>query len=382
MRWRDAMRTALYGPDGFFVREPARRPLPDQRAASPSSPAARSRLLAAASTGRSAIPSRVRPGGRGRGAGRAAARRAGRAAARRRWPGCGRLRRRGRRRAPSDLPGPIAWRDELPRRPSPGCCWPPSGSTTCRWTSPPRRVVPPVDPTTGEETVRRRRSAAEDADWLRAWWPAEPGEHVEIGRRPGRGLGRTRSAASTRGWRSPSTTGTVRGAAGDGTLTGFRAGRQVPPVPDGRRHHRHVAVDSVAAAGSGSPGARTPWSAAGGAAGARGRRRATAADPGLDRPGRVRAGARRRVGGGRADRPGRPRRALVAAREPVGVGHSPCRLVAAMTGHDHPTTRADLAGETDRAATGTPARARAQHSAPTWCSTSARSTRPRTACSG
>ncbi|MEG3637531.1 SAM-dependent methyltransferase, partial [Micromonospora palythoicola] len=36
----------------------------------------------------------------------------------------------------------------------------------------------------------------------------------------------------------------------DGTLTGYRAGRQVPPVPDGSCDvTAHVAVDSVAAAG-------------------------------------------------------------------------------------------------------------------------------------
>jgi SAM-dependent MidA family methyltransferase len=36
-----------------------------------------------------------------------------------------------------------------------------------------------------------------------------------------------------------------------GTLTGFRSGRQVPPVPDGSRDlTAHVAVDAVAAAGA------------------------------------------------------------------------------------------------------------------------------------
>ncbi len=95
----------------------------------------------------------------------------------------------------------------------------------------------------------------EDADWLAEWWPmTDPGERAELG------------------WlRDESWAGTVRmlrrgvlvtvdyahsqieraaGAWAGGTLTGYREGRAVLPVPDGSCDlTAHVALDSVAAAG-------------------------------------------------------------------------------------------------------------------------------------
>jgi SAM-dependent MidA family methyltransferase len=89
----------------------------------------------------------------------------------------------------------------------------------------------------------------DDADraWLDAWWPAGPRREV----------GRARDAAwagavasVSRGLAVAVDYGHVAGARPvDGSLTGFRAGRQVAPVPDGSRDlTAHVAMDAVAAA--------------------------------------------------------------------------------------------------------------------------------------
>ncbi|NSC23165.1 hypothetical protein FM076_19210 [Streptomyces albus subsp. chlorinus] len=95
-----------------------------------------------------------------------------------------------------------------------------------------------------------------DAEWLAAWWPldgAGPGARAEIGhprdtawaRAAGslrRGLAVAVDYAHTRRDRPPF-----------GTLTGFRAGRPCPPVPDGSCDvTSHVALDAVAAATPGS----------------------------------------------------------------------------------------------------------------------------------
>ena len=107
-----------------------------------------------------------------------------------------------------------------------------------------RKVL--VDRATGGETLGAPADPA-DLSWTERWWPG-PGR-VEIGR--------PRDTA----WAGA--VGSVRrGAAlcvdyghvkaqrpAFGTLTGFRRGRQVPPVPDGTCDvTAHVAMDSVAAA--------------------------------------------------------------------------------------------------------------------------------------
>jgi len=90
---------------------------------------------------------------------------------------------------------------------------------------------------------------AEDAAWLRRWWPT--GDRREIGRprdaawaaavgRVRRGLAVAVDYSCDLGTRP-----------GTGTLTGYRAGRAVPPVPDGSCDiTAHVALDACAAAGS------------------------------------------------------------------------------------------------------------------------------------
>ncbi|MER7724564.1 SAM-dependent methyltransferase [Streptomyces sp. NPDC096323] len=94
-----------------------------------------------------------------------------------------------------------------------------------------------------------------DADWLRRWWPsAGPGGRAEIGRPRDEawaaavatlsgGLAVAVDYMHVRQERPPF-----------GTLTGFRAGREVRPVPDGSCDlTAHVALDACAAAGG--PGA-------------------------------------------------------------------------------------------------------------------------------
>ncbi|MER7810590.1 SAM-dependent methyltransferase [Streptomyces sp900116325] len=91
-----------------------------------------------------------------------------------------------------------------------------------------------------------------DAAWLRRWWPsAGPGSRAEIGRprdeawaravsRLSAGLAVAVDYAHVRQSRPPF-----------GTLTGFRAGREVRPVPDGSCDlTSHVALDACAAAGT------------------------------------------------------------------------------------------------------------------------------------
>ncbi|MGW8570777.1 SAM-dependent methyltransferase [Streptomyces niveus] len=90
-----------------------------------------------------------------------------------------------------------------------------------------------------------------DADWLARWWPlTEPGTRAEIGRARDeawaaavatldRGLAVAVDYAHVRGERPPF-----------GTLTGFRDGREIRPVPDGGCDiTAHVALDACAAAG-------------------------------------------------------------------------------------------------------------------------------------
>ncbi|MFD9906612.1 SAM-dependent methyltransferase [Streptomyces sp. NPDC059063] len=95
--------------------------------------------------------------------------------------------------------------------------------------------------------------AGPDADWLARWWLTgpEPGLRAEIGRPRDaawaaavatltRGLAVAVDYAHTRAARPPF-----------GTLTGFRAGRETPPVPDGSGDiTAHVALDACALPGA------------------------------------------------------------------------------------------------------------------------------------
>jgi SAM-dependent MidA family methyltransferase len=112
----------------------------------------------------------------------------------------------------------------------------------------PRLVV--VDPATGAE-VAGPAPAPEDVEWLERWWPLrEPGDRAEVGRHRctawAEVLGRLRGGMalavdySHERARRPAY----------GTLTGYRDGRCVSPVPDGSCDiTAHVALDACAEAG-------------------------------------------------------------------------------------------------------------------------------------
>jgi SAM-dependent MidA family methyltransferase len=107
------------------------------------------------------------------------------------------------------------------------------------------RLGPPVEP--------------DDAAWLADWWPlhgAPPGSRAEIGAPRDVAWARAVKTVS-RGLALAVDYGHLRaGRPGFGTLTGFHEGRQVLPVPDGSRDlTAHVALDSVAAAGTAAAGA-------------------------------------------------------------------------------------------------------------------------------
>ncbi|ROO62804.1 SAM-dependent MidA family methyltransferase [Micromonospora sp. Llam0] len=108
-----------------------------------------------------------------------------------------------------------------------------------------------VDPATGRQHPGGELGAADSA-WLARWWPPLPdGAQAEVGRPRDeawaaavRTVHRGAALAVDYGHRYAD-----RPVAG--TLTGFRAGRTVAPVPDGSCDlTAHVAIDAVAAAGS------------------------------------------------------------------------------------------------------------------------------------
>ena len=110
-----------------------------------------------------------------------------------------------------------------------------------------RRVL--VDPATGAETPGGEIDAA-DRFWIARWWPgAGPGDRIEIGW-PRDVAWADAVACVRRGCALAVDYGHLRGARPRlGTLTGYREGRQVPPVPDGTSDvTAHVALDSAAAA--------------------------------------------------------------------------------------------------------------------------------------
>ncbi|WP_189457006.1 SAM-dependent methyltransferase [Streptomyces abikoensis] len=95
--------------------------------------------------------------------------------------------------------------------------------------------------------------SGEDADWLKRWWPLEgapPGSRAEIGRP--RDAAWRRAAGSLRSGLAVAVDYAHGRAARPpyGTLTGFREGREVRPVPDGSCDiTAHVALDAAALPG-------------------------------------------------------------------------------------------------------------------------------------
>jgi SAM-dependent MidA family methyltransferase len=112
-----------------------------------------------------------------------------------------------------------------------------------------------VEPATGRERLGPPAGAA-DLAWCASWWPLDhlaAGDRVEVGRPRDTMWATLVGAAAIAGG------GLLLGVdyahdAGSrpapGSLTGFRAGRAIPPRPDGASDvTAHVALDAVAAAG-------------------------------------------------------------------------------------------------------------------------------------
>ena len=249
VRWRTAMRDALYGTDGFFVR-PDAGPADHFRTSVHASPLFAGAVLELLRRVDAALghPDRLDVVDVGAGRGELLTALADADPDRIRLTGVEIAPR------PAALDPRIAWRRDVP-----------DGVTglllATEWLdNVPLDVVETdeagrwrlvlVDPATGEESLGGPVDAA-DLFWLRRWWPG-PGR-AEIG------------SPRDRAWADAVAT-VRRGAAlavdyghlrdrrpAHGTLTGFRGGRQVPPVPDGSCDvTAHVAMDAVAGA-AGTP---------------------------------------------------------------------------------------------------------------------------------
>ncbi|MGC4804106.1 SAM-dependent methyltransferase [Micromonospora sp. DT233] len=290
VRWREAMQRALYGPEGFFVSGSG--PADHFRTSVHAAPAFASALYRLVCRLNRALgfPARFDVVDVGAGRGellRALAALAGPEGDHEGSPRHGGspqappLARRLRLTAvelaprPVDLPAEIAWVDAVP----PGVTGLLLGT---EWLdNVPLDVAVPdrdgwryllVDPATGAETVGDPVTGA-DADWLATWWPTPDG--------PDAGLGTPAAPTDSLGPVAPGALRAEIGRSRDGawadavrridrglalavdyghladdrpvggTLTGYRRGRQVPPVPDGSCDvTAHLAVDSAGAAGA------------------------------------------------------------------------------------------------------------------------------------
>jgi SAM-dependent MidA family methyltransferase len=241
LRWREGMRRALYGPDGFFVR---RRPAGEFRTSATASPLfglAMARLVdrVDAALGR---PARLDVVDIGAGGGELLAAVLGRLA-----PQTGRrIHAIGVDFGPQPDVARIEWRREIPREIR-------GVVLATEWLD----NVPldrAVRDDRGElayldtDGLARVRLDASDAAWVRRWWPT--GDEVEIGSSRDAAWAQA-IGALTAGAAVAVDYGHVRLVRPDGsTVTGYRGGRQVAPRLDGSTDvTAHVAVDSVAAAG-------------------------------------------------------------------------------------------------------------------------------------
>jgi SAM-dependent MidA family methyltransferase len=245
LRWRDAMQEALYGPDGLFVTGAS--PAAHFRTSVHASAAFASAVLRLAESIDAALghpdPFHLVDIGAGRAELLLAVDAQVDESLRRRM----RLTAVELARRPADLPDRIAW---LTR--------PPAGVTglllATEWLdNVPIDVVEDdryvlVEPSTGAETPGGTVDA-DDAGWLARWWPNAV--RAEVGRSRDRAWAEAVRALD-RGLALAVDYGHLRtDRPVGGTLAGFRYGRQVPPVPDGGCDiTAHVAMDSVAAAGS------------------------------------------------------------------------------------------------------------------------------------
>jgi SAM-dependent MidA family methyltransferase len=253
--WRTAMSEALYGPGGFFVSGDG--PAAHFRTSVHASPvfgAALLRLLdrVDAALGR---PARLDVIDVGAGCGELLSTLAARAPAEL----AGRLHLTAVELAPRPqaLPAAVEWRDSLPAKVT-GLLlateWLDNVPVDVVAAGPsmPRYLL--VDPGDGTESPGGPVDTP-DAEWLAAWWPPVPGGRAEVGRP--RDIAWARAVAAVdRGLALAVDYGHLRASRPvHGTLTGFRAGRQVAPLPDGSCDiTAHVGMDAVASAGSAAAG--------------------------------------------------------------------------------------------------------------------------------
>jgi len=248
--WRDAWDTALYREDGFYRRPEG--PAGHFRTASHAAPEELAGAIArlAASMGASTIVDV----GAGRGELLASLSTMG---GRHLW-GVDVVGR------PAGLPASIHWAQELGQLPGHAF----TGALVLAWelldvvplnvlevdeTRQRRTVL--VDPRTGRECLGGPPASTELV-WIDRWWPRvgrEEGDRIEVGLTRdvfwgsliGRSFGGGAVGALGVDYAHTRTTRPEQGS-----LSGFRAGREVPPRPDGTMDiTAHVAIDSVAAAG-------------------------------------------------------------------------------------------------------------------------------------
>jgi SAM-dependent MidA family methyltransferase len=247
--WREATQAALYGPDGFYLKPEG--PAGHFRTsvhASPLFAAAVARLLLTAAEGADLDEVALVDVGAGRGellTGVLAVLPSG-------FPVRAYAVERAAR--PAGLDPRIEWTAELPEGVS-GLLF------ANEWLDNVPVDVAEVDPDGVARYVLVRPDGTErlgspvtgaDADWLARWWPlTEPGTRAEIGR-PRDEAWSAAVGTLEAGLAVAADYAHVRDARPlFGTLTGFRAGREVPPVPDGSCDiTSHVALDACALPGA------------------------------------------------------------------------------------------------------------------------------------
>ncbi|WP_330335076.1 SAM-dependent methyltransferase [Streptomyces sp. NBC_00536] len=254
VRWRVAMEAALYGPDGFYVRPGGPGPAGHFRTSVHASPlyagaVARLLLWVDEELGRPAELDLVDMGA-----------------------GRGELLTGVLRELPAEVAARVrAYAVERAAEPAgldPRIRWvaePPEGAVGLLFANEWLDNVP-LDVAEGGRYVLVSRDGTEspggplepaDRDWLERWWPAGPGipggGRAEIGRARDEAWGRA-VASLSRGLAVAVDYAHERSARPPyGTLTGFRAGREVAPVPDGGGDvTAHVALDACAGAGVGA----------------------------------------------------------------------------------------------------------------------------------
>jgi SAM-dependent MidA family methyltransferase len=239
LTWRDAMQHALYGPDGFYRRTAG--PAAHFRTSVHASPLFAEAMLRLA---RAAGLRTVVDVGSGRGE---------LLAQLHEWDQGLRLVGVDVVDRPGDLPDGVEWSSAVPEVDAALLVaneWLDNVPVDVAVRTPDGDRLLVVDTATGVESVGGP-VAARDATWLDRWWPLQvQGDRAEIGwprdAAWARALDRLGSGIAVAVDYAHDTASRPR----EGTLAGYRAGRQAPPVPDGSCDiTAHVALDACADAG-------------------------------------------------------------------------------------------------------------------------------------